>query len=89
MNHWISTLPAPKVEQWIAKNGQRAMERHHTDDPHFALWLHYLDRATASRIGMSYQDLEDWDFWAAYDGDQHPTGAAINMLENLGYGDAC
>lgn len=80
MNTWIAGLPADKVKQWIAKNGERAMDIHRTDDPHFALWLHYVDRAVRRRIHLSYMDLEDWDYWSAYDGGMSPAEAALEAL---------
>ncbi len=81
MNAWISTLPADKVERWIAANGERAMEQHDTDDAYFALWLHYLNRAVMRRVLIGYRDLEDWDYWSAYDGDMNPVEAAELMLD--------
>lgn len=88
MNAWIEGLPADKVAAWVSKNGERAMDIHMTEDPHFALWLHYLDRACRRRVLMSYRDLEDWDYWAAYDGGMSPVEACVDMLEANGYGDA-
>ena len=85
MNTWIESLPADKVEAWIAKNGERACADHMTDDPHFALWLHYVDRAVMRRVMIGYRDLEDWDYWSAYDAGMSPVDAAIEMLEDAGY----
>lgn len=86
MNAWIDSLPGPAVSQWIEKYGERAMEVHRTEDPHFALWLHYLDRVCRKTIIMSYQDLEDWDYWSAYEGGMSPKQAALDMMGDLGYG---
>lgn len=85
MNRWIETLAEDKLKAWIAKNGGGAMQAHMTEDPYFALWLEYLDRATARAIGLSYQDLEDWDYWAAYDADMTPSEAARQMLGDNGW----
>ena len=86
-NPWIRSLPADKVEAWIEKNGQRACEEHWTEDPYFALWLHYVDRAVRRTVLISYRDLEDWDYWSAYDGGMSPKEAAYVMLEDAGYHD--
>lgn len=88
MNDWIESLPADKVQAWIGKYGEPAMKAHHTDDPHFALWLHYLDRACRRRVLMSYRDLEDWDYWSAYDAGMSPVEACGDMLDANGYSDA-
>jgi len=84
-NPWVLALPAEKVEEWIEKNGERAMDEHMTTDPYFALWLHYVDRATRRRAWVSYRDLEDWDYWSAYDAGMSPVDAAIDMLDANGY----
>lgn len=88
MNAWIKSLPADKVAAWISTNGDNACAVHMTEDPHFALWLHYLDRACRRRVLMSYRDLEDWDYWAAYDGGMSPVEACVDMLDANGYSDA-
>lgn len=85
MNAWIESLPTEKRVEWLVKNGDKAMAVHYTDDPNFALWLHYLDRACMRRAFLSYRDLEDWDYWAAYDGDMSPAEACRDMLEANGY----
>ena len=85
MNAWIKSLPADKVKAWLNKNGENACKVHHTDDPQFALWLHYLDRAVKRRVVLGYRDLEDWDYWSAYDGDMSPTEAAVEALTYNGY----
>lgn len=88
MSTWVDTLPTDKVAEWLEKNGKVMMTRHHTSDPKFALWLHYLDRATMRRVMVSYQDLEDWDFWSAYDSGMSPAEAAEEMLEDAGWASA-
>lgn len=85
MNAWIESLPADKVRRWIDANGERAMDRHDTGDVYFALWLHYVDRAVMRRVMIGYRDLEDWDYWSAYDGDMTPVQAAEAALEYNGY----
>ena len=87
MSTWVDTLPADRVDEWIKKNGEAMKERHHTDDPRFALWLHYLDRAVMRRVMVSYQDFEDWDTWSAYEAGMSPGEAAEQMLEDAGWAD--
>lgn len=84
-NPWVLALPADKVEAWIEKNGERACADHWTEDPYFALWLHYLDRTVRRTVLISYRDLEDWDYWSAYDAGMSPVDAAYDMLEDAGY----
>ena len=85
MNTWVDTLPADKVAAWIKKNGEAMKERHHTDDPEFALWLHYLDRAVMRLVMVSYQDLEDWNFADAYEAGMSPVDAAEQLLVDAGW----
>lgn len=85
MNTWVLGLPQDKVERYVSVNGEALKERYSVDDVYFALWMHYLNRSVQSRIPLSYDDLEDWDFWAAYDSDMSPRDAADDMLEDLGY----
>mgnify|MGYP006328125933 CR=1 FL=1 len=80
MNAWIEILPPEKVEAWLRKNGDVAKVRYGTSDPHFALWLHYMNRAVQRRVYMSFDDLPDWDYWSAYDADCDPVEAAVDML---------
>lgn len=87
MSTWVDTLPADKVDEWIEKNGERAMKVHHTDDPRFAVWLHYLNRAVMRRVMVTYQDLEDWDYWSAYEAGMSPRDAAMDMLRDAGWAD--
>lgn len=88
MNSWIARLPADKVAEWLAKNGDKAMARYYTTDPVFALWMYYVDRAVQRRIVVGCMDLEDWRYRDAYDDDMSPKEAAIELLEDLGYADA-
>lgn len=85
MNAWIRGLPQDKLERYIATHGESLKERYHTDDVYFAVWIHHLNRAVQRRVGLHHDDLEDWDFWAAYDGDLTPKEAAEDMLDDLGY----
>ena len=84
-NQWVRNLPADKVAKWVEYKGEAAMARHHTSNPHFALWLHYLDRRVGAITGMTYRDLEDYDYWSMYEGDYTPAEAAEQMLEDYGY----
>jgi hypothetical protein len=85
MNAWIENLPGPRLAQVIEEQGDRLMERYHTDDPHFAVWLHALNRVVQRRVLVSFDDLEDWDYWSAYDADYSPKDAALEMLEDAGW----
>ena len=84
-NPWIGNLPGPRLAAVVAKHGDDLKQRHHTDDVHFAVWLHALDRAVQRRVLVSYDDLEDWDYWSAYDAGQSPSEAAIQMLQDAGW----
>lgn len=85
MNAWVESLPQDKVQAWLTKHGDKACATHRTTDKHFALWLHYLDRACMRRIVMGYSNLEDWPYYDAYEGGLSPIEACTNMLEDLGY----
>jgi Family of unknown function (DUF5419) len=84
-NPWFDTLPGPKLKKVIAEHGDALKERHHTDDVYFAIWLHTLDRSVQRRVLVSYQDLEDWDYWSAYDAGMSPRDAAVEMLQDNGW----
>ncbi len=85
MNAWIDSLPGPRLASVIEKNGDDLKKRHHTVDVHFAIWLEVLDRSVRRRVMMSYDDLEDWDYWSAYDSDYSPRDAALEMLADAGW----
>lgn len=87
-NPWFDTIPGPRLNQLIAAKGDTLKAKHDTADVHFAVWLEALDRAVMRRIFLGYRDLEDWDYWSAYDAGMHPKDAAIEMLEDNGYADA-
>lgn len=86
-NAWVQQLDQTKVSTWIAKNGEQAMKTYYVDDPHFALWMRYVDRAVARRVGISMMLMEDWDYASAYESDVHPTEAALDLIYDLGYAD--
>lgn len=85
MNEWVKSLPPNKVWDWIDKNGIAAKERHHTDDVYFALWLTFFDKQCLRGMGVSYSDMEDWDYRSAYDEGMSPRAAFIAMTEDLEY----
>ena len=87
-NPWFDTLPGPRLAQIIEEKGEALKARHHTDDVYFACWLQALNQAVQRRVLISYDDLEDWDYWYAYDAGMTPRDAAVQMLEDNGYGDA-
>ena len=86
-NPWIESLPGPRLAAVVERDGERLKERHHTDDVYFAVWLHALNRAVQRRVLISYDDLEDWDYWSAYEGGMSPRDAAIEMLDDAGWGE--
>ena len=85
MNAWINCQPGPKLAQVVEKHGEALKERYHTEDVFFAIWMHAVNRAIQRRVMLSYDDLEDWGYWDAYDGDMSPRDAAIEALENAGW----
>lgn len=84
-NPWFDTLPGPRLQEAINALGPTLMERYHTDDVYFAVWLHTVNRAVQRRVGLSFDDLEDWGYRDAYDAGQSPKEAALEMLEDNGY----
>lgn len=84
-NPWINDIPGPRLAQLVEKSGDSVMARYHTDDVYFAIWLHALNRCVQRRIVLSFDDLEDWDYWSAYEGGMHPKDAALEMLADAGY----
>ena len=87
-NPWIDSLPGPRLQEVIEKEGGALKSRYGTDDVYFALWLHALNRAVQRRVLISFDDLEDWDYWSAYDAGQSPKEAAIEMLIDNGWDSA-
>jgi len=84
-NPWINNLPGPRLKKVVAEQGDELKRRHHTTDVYFAIWLHALDRAVQRRVLVSYDDLEDWDYWSNYDAGMSPKDAAIQMLADNGW----
>jgi|GEM_PF-2858248 len=87
-NPWIDNLPGPRLAEMVRKNGGTLMERYHTDDVYFAVWLHALNRVVQRRVRLSFDDLEDWDYWSSYDAGESPKDAALEMLADNGWADA-
>jgi hypothetical protein len=87
-NPWIESLPGPRLAQLVEEKGDALKERYHVDDVYFAVWLHALNRAVQRRVLVSFDDLEDWDYWSAYDAGMSPKDAAIEMLADAGWADA-
>lgn len=84
-NPWIQNLPGPRLRQVIDEKGAALMDRHHTDDVFFAVWLEVLDRAVQRRVHVRYDDLEDWGYRDAYDSGMSPKEAAVEMLAAAGW----
>ncbi len=87
-NAWIDNLPGPKLAEVVDKHGAALMERHHTDDVYFAIWLHTVDRAVRRRVLLGIDDLEDWGYRDAYDAGESPAEAAVEMLNDNGWAEA-
>ena len=88
VNTWVQNKLEKLGPEWLetnAENLELLRKRHHTEDTHFALWMTRLNARVQRRVMMSYDDLEDWDYWSAYAGDVHPAEAADDMLADLGY----
>ncbi len=88
INPWIENLPGPRLATVVAEKGDALKNRYGVDDVYFAVWLHALNRAVQRRVLMSFDDLEDWDYWSAYDGGMSPRDAAIEMLQDNGWDSA-
>lgn len=87
-NPWFDTLPGPRLAAVIEEQGEALKKRYAVTDVYFAVWLHTLNRAVQRRIIVSFDDLEDWDYWSAYEAGMSPRDAAIQMLADNGYADA-
>jgi hypothetical protein len=84
-NQWIQNLPGPRLKEVVEKHGDALKKRHRTDDVYFAIWLETLNRAVQRRVIISYDDLEDWDYWSAYEAGMAPRDAATQMLADAGW----
>lgn len=87
-NPWIDGLPGPRLLQVIEERGDALKERYHTDDVHFAVWMHAMNKAVQRRVIISFDDLEDWGYADAYDEGMFPSDAALQMLRDNGWGEA-
>lgn len=85
-NTWIENLPGPALEKWVKEKGDEAKERYGVEDVYFALWLHYVNKHVMRRAHVSFMDLEDWDYASAYESDVTPRDAAVEMLQDNGWG---
>jgi hypothetical protein len=65
-----------------AKAADRATRPVNTD---FEGWMKALDKAVIAECGLSYQDLPDWDFRAAFDNGIAPEAAARSVLDEAGF----
>lgn len=84
-NTWVADLIEKKGQEWVDKIAPKLLERHNTGDVGFALWMTRLNSRVNARVGVSYDDLEDWDYWSAYEGDTDPVEAAQDMLADNGF----
>ena len=85
-NPWVHQIPDDRLDNMITEHGDALKKRHHTDDVYFAIWLEAVNHAVQCRTFMSYDDLEDWGYWDAYDAGLFPVEAAEDMLTDSGYG---
>lgn len=88
-NSWVQNKLEKLGPEWLETHAEKLAAlraRHHTEDTHFAMWMTRLNSRVQHRVMMSYDDLEDWDYWSAYAGDTDPAEAADDMLFDLGYG---
>ena len=51
-------------------------------DEKFQAWLQRVDQAMWDQFGCSYQDLPDWDFWAAFEQGTSPSRAAKQIFKH-------
>ena len=86
VNTWIENLPGPALEEWVAEKGEEAKEMYYVGDVYFALWLHYVNKHVMRLTHVSFMDFEDWDYASAYESDMSPRDAAVEMLEDNGWG---
>jgi len=84
-NPWIQNLHGPRLAKVVEEKGDALMERHHTENVYFAIWLQALDQAVARRVAVRYDDLEDWGYWDAYEAGMSPLDAALEMLAEAGW----
>lgn len=84
-NSWVRDVVDKKGQEWVDKIAPTLLKRHNTKDIHFAMWMERVNSRVSGRTGMSYDDLEDWDYWSAYAGDTDPVEAAQDMLADIGY----
>jgi hypothetical protein len=58
-------------------------------DEEFADWLVQANDVVEQELeGLSLLDLEEWVWRASYDGGDDPGEAALECLDELGYGDS-
>ena len=84
-NPWFDTLPGPRLKTVLEEKGDALKERYHVTDVYFAYWLHVLNVNVQRRVHVHFDDLEDWDYWSAYDAGQSPREAAVEMLQDNGW----
>lgn len=85
MNQWIDTLPGPRLKQLVTEHGDMLRELYGTKDAYFGVWMHSLNHIVRRTTGLSFDDLEDWMYWDAYEGDMSPKEAATQMLADNGW----
>lgn len=84
-NPWVTKFIERTGQDWVDRIAPGLMERHDTEDVGFALWMTRLDNRVVARVGLTYQDLEDWDYWSAYESGMDPMESAEYMLEDAGF----
>lgn len=84
VNQWAADKLAELGDEWIEKRGAKLLARHRTDDIEFATWLEMFNIILRRKILMSYDDLEDWDYYSNYEAGSTPRDAVNDMMEDLG-----
>lgn len=84
VNPWVVEKLAKMKPSWLGLNAEKLVEKHHTDNVYFAVWLEMFDLLVRNKTHLSYQDLEDWDYWSSYDSGTTPRDAVNDMFEDMG-----
>jgi hypothetical protein len=53
----------------------------------FTQWRNAVDAALMEMIGLTGDDLMDWDYWDCWNDAQCPRDVALDVMRGNGYGD--